>query len=64
MGATIIEPIPRRIPYVSISRYARDFEIAGEGFETFILLIRAIDDEYITIMAERSQQRWRAMQPK
>jgi hypothetical protein len=58
MGATIIEPIPRKIPYTAISAYARDFEIGGEWFDMLVKLIRQIDEEYLEISAERSRERW------
>lgn len=35
------------IHYIAISAYARDFGIAGDDFDTFLLLIGALDAEYL-----------------
>jgi len=62
MGATVIEPIPGRIPFMSIDRYADRFGISGEAFDELLFFIGVLDREYLDIMAERSAQRYRAMQ--
>jgi hypothetical protein len=58
MGATIIEPIPGRIPFSAIDVYARRFDIGGEAFDQLLSLVGALDQEYLAIAAERSRERW------
>lgn len=43
-----------RIYYQTLSRYARDHDLAGSDFDLFIVLIGdEMDDEYLTWMAEQ-----------
>lgn len=41
------------IPFTSIDSYATRYGIAGDAFETFRHLIRAMDREYLKIAAEQ-----------
>lgn len=38
-------PLP--IPYVAISQYARDNDIPADEFETFVAMVRALDEEWL-----------------
>jgi hypothetical protein len=62
MGATIIEPIPGRIPFQAIDCYARRFDIAGEAFDLLFMLVGELDREYLDFAAERSRARWEGWQ--
>ncbi len=43
------------IYYGSISRYAEDHALSGDGFHDFYRLIRAVDDEYVTYTGEQAK---------
>lgn len=45
-----------RIYYSSISRYASDLGMTGQAFQTFVTLIRAMDDEYLAFVEERQKE--------
>lgn len=45
--------IERPIPFAAIDRYARRYAIEGERFDRLARLIRAMDDEYRMVAAER-----------
>lgn len=64
MGATVIEPVPRRIPFSSVDQYARRYGISGEWFDFLVAGIRELDHEYLSFLAEESRERWRQMQQK
>ena len=42
-----------QIPFSAIDAYARRYEIDGEEFEVLLVSVRAIDDEFITIMTDK-----------
>jgi hypothetical protein len=64
MGGTVIEPIPQRIPFVSIDRYATRMGISGERFDFFLRWISALDREFLRFSAEQSRSRWEKMQAR
>jgi len=62
MGGTVIESVPRRIPFAAIDAFARRFEISGEAFDRLLTLVGILDREYLQIESERSRQRWERRQ--
>ena len=64
MGATIIEPIPGRIPFSAVDGYAHRFGIYGSAFDHLLYLVGELDQEYLAISAERSRDRWEKMRAK
>lgn len=62
MGATVIESLPGRIPYMAIASYARDLRITGEEFDRFLRLIRALDGEYLEIVGDAFRERLQRIQ--
>lgn len=45
------------ILYQALSQYARDFDIVGDDLKRFVRLMRAMDNEYLSWLAEQSQHR-------
>jgi hypothetical protein len=45
-----------RIYWTAIDRYALRYKIAGEAFESFLLFLRAIDDEYMQHIFEKQKE--------
>ena len=44
------------IYYQAISRYASDFGICGDDLDIFVLLIRAMDSEFMAYVAEKNKK--------
>lgn len=44
-----------RIYYQTISLYAEDHGIVGSAFDEFLILLRAIDDEFVAVQNERAK---------
>lgn len=42
--------------YASISAYARDHGLSGDGFSDFELFFKAMDDEYVSYTAEKAKE--------
>ncbi|MCO5071143.1 MAG: hypothetical protein M9944_08055 [Rhizobiaceae bacterium] len=45
------------VSFASISAYADRYGIAGQDFDEFLMLFRAIDDEWLAICVEREKER-------
>ena len=45
-----------RIYFSAIERYAERFNITGSDFDSFLLFVRAIDDEFIKYTCERQKE--------
>ncbi len=43
--------------FSSIDGYAQRYGIAGQDFDEFLILFRAIDDEWLTWCSERAKER-------
>ena len=42
--------------YPAISTYAKDHGITGHDYEIFVVMIRAMDAEFLTWLAEKREQ--------
>lgn len=42
--------------YASISAYARDHGLSGDGFSDFKLFLKAMDDEYVALTGEKAKE--------
>ena len=56
MGGVILPPRPGRIPFTSVNAYADRYEIEGQAFDTFVILIEAMDREYVAWEIQRVKE--------
>jgi hypothetical protein len=49
----VITNRPLALPWRLLRAYARDQRLSADDFQLFLRFVRALDDEYLTILAER-----------
>ena len=60
MGGMVIEAVPRPLSWRAIADYAEWYGIEGMDFDRFLILVGALDQEFMEIMEERRLARWEA----
>ena len=56
MGGAMMRRQPGPVPFAAIDRYARRYGYEGAAFDELLVLVTAMDEEYLAVAAEQARE--------